>query len=92
MHFIIPNIGFRVALQLQSISISIAISLDYDNVLHDSSAMHVFNAVFENLELIFGDRLPAIELLISIYGKILVNSFAVQDEMMEQIGRAIYLE
>ncbi len=53
--------------------------------------MYGFDAILADLELIFADKLPDIKYLISIYGKILINSFAVQDEFMRQIGKAVYI-
>jgi hypothetical protein len=53
--------------------------------------MYGFDAILMDLELIFADKLPDIKYVISIYGKILINSFAVQDEFMRQIGRAVYI-
>lgn len=53
--------------------------------------MRQFEPVLNDLELILGDKLPDIKQVISIYGKILINSFAVQDEYWNQIGQAIYL-
>lgn len=53
--------------------------------------MFEFEKIFDDLVLIFGDSLPDIKDVISIHGKLLINSFAVQDELMRQIGRAVYL-
>ncbi len=66
-------------------------SIDYDNIVKDVSVMYGFDAILMDLELIFADKLPDIKYVISIYGKILINSFAVQDEFMRQIGRAVYI-
>lgn len=52
--------------------------------------MHAFNRVFADLEVIFQKELN-VEDMIRVYGKILVNSFAVQDEFLQPIGRAVYL-
>lgn len=52
--------------------------------------MHSFNRIFADLEIIFGREL-VVEDMIRVYGKILVNSFAVQDEFLQPIGRAVYL-
>lgn len=69
----------------------IIISADYDNIVSDVHAMYEFDAVFTDLEIIFGDKLPNIRDIIRIYGKIIINSFAVQDKLMRPIGRAVYL-
>ncbi len=66
-------------------------SIDYDNIVKDVSVMYGFDAILADLELIFADKLPHIKYVVSIYGKILINSFAVQDEFMRQIGRAVYI-
>ena len=53
--------------------------------------MRDFELIFNDLVLIFGDSLPDIKTVISIYGKLIVNSFAIQDQFTRQIGRALYL-
>lgn len=52
--------------------------------------MHTFNRIFADLELIFEKELVVGD-MVRVYGKILVNSFAVQDEFLQPIGRAVYL-
>lgn len=63
--------------------------------------MFTFQRIYEELELIF-ERYPLrppfdnVGELLKIYGKILVNSFAVMQQtgsgvLINQIGRAIYL-
>ena len=52
--------------------------------------MHAFNRIFMDLEAIVGEELDVRE-MVRFYGKILVNSFAVHDELMQPIGRALYL-
>lgn len=76
----------RVPLQLNSIAHS-----DLDQVRFDSFAMHLFNQVFAELELIFSNDELDIDLVLKFYGRILVNSFAIQDCFLRPIGRAIYL-
>lgn len=74
------------------------LTLDYDDIVHDVEAMFTFQRVYEELELIF-ERYPLraqfdnVRELLKIYGKILVNSFAVMDSdaLINQIGRAVYL-
>ncbi|XP_054157602.1 histone-lysine N-methyltransferase SMYD3-like, partial [Oppia nitens] len=63
----------------------------YDNIVKDYSVMRDFELIYDDLCLIFGDTLPKMETIISIYGKLLINSFAIQDPLMKPIGRAIYL-
>lgn len=63
---------------------------DYENVIHDPEAMHAFNRIFLDLEAIIGEELDVRD-IVKYYGKILVNSFAVHDELMQPIGRALYL-
>ena len=63
---------------------------DYENVIHDSCAMMAFSHIFQDLEAMFARELE-VEPMIRVYGKILVNSFAVQDEYLRPIGRAVYL-
>lgn len=59
--------------------------------------MHLFSSVFEELELVLANQggnsaqVLNIDLILSVYGKILVNSFAIQSESWHQIGRAVYL-
>ena len=53
--------------------------------------MYEFEHVYDQLSLIFGEALPDVPTVLSIYGKLLINSFAVQDQFMRQIGRAVYL-
>ncbi|KAI1293717.1 N-lysine methyltransferase SMYD2-A [Halotydeus destructor] len=62
----------------------------YENVIHDADAMLAFNRIYADIESLL-EREIDIAWLISIYGKVLVNSFAVQDELMRPIGRAVYL-
>lgn len=52
--------------------------------------MLAFNHIFQDLELIF-ERELHVEQMLHVYGKILVNSFAIQDEYLRPIGRAVYL-
>ncbi|CAG2170898.1 unnamed protein product [Oppiella nova] len=63
----------------------------YENITKDFSVMREFELIYNDLALIFGDNMPDINTTLSIYGKLLINSFAVQDPFMRQIGRAIYL-
>lgn len=103
-------IGSQRAIDWESLrSFTISFSsfhTDYSDVTHDPSAMHTFSYIYEELEFIFdGNVHPAletfidVETLIRIYGKILVNSFAVQESgplkrggrSLRQIGRAVYL-
>lgn len=53
--------------------------------------MYEFEKVHDQLALIFINALPDVPTVLSVYGKLLINSFAVQDQFMRQIGRAIYL-
>lgn len=53
--------------------------------------MSQFGEIYEELELLYGDELPDIRQLLSMYGKVLINSFALKDESKKAIGRAIYL-
>lgn len=62
----------------------------YEEVIHDASAMIAFNDIFLDLEKILGQDLD-IKSTISVYGKVLVNSFAIQDELLRPVGRAVYL-
>lgn len=64
--------------------------LDYDDVIHDADAMFAFNRIFAEIEAIFQREFDVVE-VIKIYGRVLVNSFAIQDELMRPIGRAVYL-
>lgn len=64
--------------------------IDYEEVVHDSEAMFAFSHIFWELEAIFHQELDVKE-VIEFYGKVLVNSFAIQDEVMQPIGRAVYL-
>lgn len=59
-------------------------------MIHDAGAMHRFNDIIQDLEKIFQEPLD-IKSIISVYGKVLVNSFAIQDELLRPIGRAVYL-
>lgn len=52
--------------------------------------MLAFNHIFQDLEIMFEKELH-VEQMIRVYGKILVNSFAIQDEFLRPIGRAVYL-
>ncbi|KAJ6216705.1 hypothetical protein RDWZM_007862 [Blomia tropicalis] len=84
----------------------------YDDIIHDPSAMHTFEYVYDELELLFDGsirngieyrkltQIVSMEMLIRIYGKILVNSFAIQESgdrtkdhgnSLRQIGRGVYL-
>ncbi|XP_027202506.1 histone-lysine N-methyltransferase SMYD3-like [Dermatophagoides pteronyssinus] len=71
----------------------------YDHLVKDLDAMLMFGAIFEELELFnFHNnnnhhyKNLSIEQLIRIYGKILINSFAITDQNSGQIiGRALYL-
>jgi hypothetical protein len=63
---------------------------DFSNVTHHASAMLAFNSIFQDLEIIFQRELNVQE-MIQVYGRILVNSFAIQDEYLRPIGRAVYL-
>lgn len=51
--------------------------------------MLTFNSVFTELELINEDL--DINYALKIYGKVLTNSFAIHDEKLSPIGRAVYL-
>jgi hypothetical protein len=62
----------------------------YEDVIHDASAMLRFNDIIQDLEKIFQEAID-VKFLISVYGKILVNSFAIQDELLRPIGRAVYI-
>ncbi|CAG2119963.1 unnamed protein product, partial [Medioppia subpectinata] len=63
----------------------------YENITKDFGVMREFELIYNELTLIFGDSLPEIEIILRIYGKLLINTFAIQDSLMRQIGRAIYL-
>ena len=65
-------------------------SPDYDEIIHDASAMLAFERIFTQLELVFQCDLDVKE-VISAYGKILINSFAIQDEFFRPIARAVFL-
>lgn len=52
--------------------------------------MHSFERIFCQLEFVLQDDLNVKEML-SVYGKILINSFAIQDEFFRPIGRAVFL-
>lgn len=91
-------------------------SSDYNEIIHDPSAMYTFENIYETLELMFDgspilpiddeeqrppqrrklSQIISMENLIRIYGKILVNSFAIQESgyqqcSLRQIGRGVYL-
>lgn len=57
--------------------------------------MRIFELLYEELELIFGQQLSqlaSVQMLLTIYGKLLVNTFAIHEEnSFRQIGRALYL-
>lgn len=52
--------------------------------------MFTFNRVYSELEMMFKDEeLNVYETLVN-FGKLMVNSFAIQNELMCPIGRAVY--
>ena len=51
--------------------------------------MLTFNAVFNELELI--DECLDTNYCLKVYGQVLTNSFAIHDEKLTPIGRAVYL-
>lgn len=52
--------------------------------------MLAFEKIFCQLEFVFQCDLNVKEML-STYGKIVINSFAIQDEFLRPIGRAVFL-
>ena len=72
------------------LTLATIVSSDYENVIRDFSVMKLFNQVFQDLEIMFARELH-VESMLRTYGKILVNSFAIQDEFLRPIGRAVYL-
>lgn len=64
--------------------------VDYEEVIHDTNAMFTFNRIYSEIEHIFRQEFDLVW-LIQIYGKVLVNSFAIQDQFLQPIGRAVYL-
>lgn len=63
---------------------------DYEEVVHDSHEMLIFNNIFQDLEIMLARELD-VKQMIQTYGKLLVNSFAIQDEYLRPIGRGVYL-
>lgn len=64
----------------------------YGHLIQDLETMLTFGAIFEELELFNLKQILTIEELIRIYGKILINSFAITDQNSGSvIGRALYL-
>ncbi|RWS13533.1 histone-lysine N-methyltransferase SMYD3-like protein, partial [Dinothrombium tinctorium] len=62
----------------------------FDDIIRDTEAMFAFDHIYKELEIILKRDLDIAE-IIKIYGKVLVNSFAVQNDLLQPIGRAIYL-
>ena len=60
-----------------------------NEIKSDFEAMLTFNAVFNELELI--DECLDTNYCLKVYGQVLTNSFAIHDEKLTPIGRAVYL-
>ena len=52
--------------------------------------MFTFERIFTQLELVFDKELD-VKSVLSVYGKILINSFAIQDAYFRPIARGVYL-
>lgn len=63
---------------------------DYEDISHDASVMFTFERIFSQLELVFERELD-VKSILSMYGKIVINSFAIQDAYFRPIARGVYL-